>query len=127
MIALNNEVQMKHFSILLLIFTITLVSCKKEEKKMEPQKNKIMVIGHRGASGYTPENTLASMKKAIELNAEMSELDVQETADGEIIVLHDGSPGQRLFCVEEDKLYFNEDIYERDAAVLKELDKPFGG
>ncbi|MEN8248061.1 MAG: glycerophosphodiester phosphodiesterase family protein [Bacteroidota bacterium] len=48
-----------------------------------------MVVAHRGASGYAPENTLSAMKKAIEMNADMSELDVQETADGRIILLHD--------------------------------------
>lgn len=49
----------------------------------------VTVTAHRGASGHTPENTLASMKKAIELNADMAELDVQETSDGQMIVLHD--------------------------------------
>ena len=53
--------------------------------------NTILVTAHRGASGYAPENTLSSMKKAIELNADMAELDVQETADGEMILLHDYS------------------------------------
>jgi glycerophosphoryl diester phosphodiesterase len=46
-------------------------------------------IGHRGASGYEPENTLISFKKAIELNVDMIELDVHLTKDKEVIVLHD--------------------------------------
>ncbi len=58
---------------------------------METKKENILVVAHRGASGYAPENTLSAMKKAIEMKAEMSELDVQETADGEIILLHDNT------------------------------------
>lgn len=48
-------------------------------------------IAHRGASGYCPENTLASFKKAIELGACAIEFDVQMTRDEEIVVIHDYS------------------------------------
>lgn len=51
----------------------------------------VLVTAHRGFSGVAPENTLASFKKAIEAGADFAELDVQETADGRLIVLHDGS------------------------------------
>lgn len=47
------------------------------------------IIAHRGASAYYPENTLASFDGAIRLGAEMVELDVQLTRDGEVIVFHD--------------------------------------
>ncbi|MGI6609745.1 MAG: glycerophosphodiester phosphodiesterase [Limnochordia bacterium] len=47
------------------------------------------VIGHRGAMGYAPENTLAAFAKAIELQAHMSELDIHQSRDGELIVIHD--------------------------------------
>jgi glycerophosphoryl diester phosphodiesterase len=46
-------------------------------------------IGHRGASGYEPENTLISFEKAIDLNADGIELDVHLSLDGELIVIHD--------------------------------------
>ncbi len=49
----------------------------------------IRIIAHRGASGYAPENTMASFQKAIELGAKEIELDVHQTSDGEIVVLHD--------------------------------------
>jgi len=45
-------------------------------------------IGHRGAKGYFPENTLLSINKAIELGADWVEIDVR-WLDGEIIVFHD--------------------------------------
>jgi glycerophosphoryl diester phosphodiesterase len=47
------------------------------------------LIAHRGASGYCPENTIPSFKKAVKMGAEMIELDVQMTKDGEIVVFHD--------------------------------------
>lgn len=50
----------------------------------------IDVIAHRGASAYAPENTLASFSKAVELNADWFELDVQLTKDGHVVVVHDG-------------------------------------
>lgn len=46
-------------------------------------------IGHRGACGYEPENTLSSFKKALELNVDMIELDVQRCKTGELVVIHD--------------------------------------
>lgn len=47
------------------------------------------IIGHRGAYGYEPENTLRSVAKAIELGADMVEIDVFVLPTGEIIVIHD--------------------------------------
>ena len=49
----------------------------------------VEVIGHRGAAGKRPENTMAAFEKAIEDGADWIELDVQESADGEVIVVHD--------------------------------------
>ena len=49
----------------------------------------VEIIAHRGAAGLRPENTLASIRKAIEDGTDWVEIDVQETADGEVVVLHD--------------------------------------
>ncbi|MGW3357748.1 glycerophosphodiester phosphodiesterase [Streptomyces bungoensis] len=50
-----------------------------------------LVIAHRGASAYAPENTLASIDKAAKLGFSWVENDVQRTKDGELVVLHDDS------------------------------------
>lgn len=50
---------------------------------------KILNIGHRGAKGHLPENTLASFQKAIDMGVDGIELDVHLSADGQIIVIHD--------------------------------------
>jgi len=47
------------------------------------------VIGHRGAAGCAPENTLAGLRKAKELDCRWVEFDVRLTADGQLILLHD--------------------------------------
>ena len=46
-------------------------------------------IGHSGASAYAPENTLASIRRAAELGADMVELDVHCCRDGTPIIIHD--------------------------------------
>lgn len=51
--------------------------------------DQVHVIAHRGDSIHAPENTLSALRKAIELKAEIAEIDVQETQDGVIMVLHD--------------------------------------
>lgn len=48
-----------------------------------------LVWGHRGASGYAPENTMVAFEKAVEMGADGIELDVQLTKDGELVVIHD--------------------------------------
>jgi len=49
-----------------------------------------LTIGHRGACGYAPENTLLSFKKALEFdNVDMIELDVYVLSSGELVVIHD--------------------------------------
>ena len=51
--------------------------------------NSFTVVGHRGAAGLAPENTLASFRKAYELGVRLVEADVQLTADGVPILFHD--------------------------------------
>ncbi|HXK08499.1 MAG TPA: glycerophosphodiester phosphodiesterase family protein [Vicinamibacteria bacterium] len=48
-----------------------------------------LVIAHRGDSAHRPENTLASFASALEVGATVMELDVQLTADGHAVVIHD--------------------------------------
>ncbi|MCA9166120.1 MAG: glycerophosphodiester phosphodiesterase [Planctomycetales bacterium] len=52
-------------------------------------KDDLKVMAHRGASALAPENTLASYRQAIADGADWIEIDVQETADGEVVVVHD--------------------------------------
>jgi glycerophosphoryl diester phosphodiesterase len=49
----------------------------------------VLAIGHRGASGYAPEHTVAAYDRAIELGADYIEQDLQLTKDGVLVALHD--------------------------------------
>jgi glycerophosphoryl diester phosphodiesterase len=51
--------------------------------------HKIKIIGHRGAVGYEPENTLRSISKAMALGADMIEVDILVLPSGQIILMHD--------------------------------------
>jgi glycerophosphoryl diester phosphodiesterase len=71
-------------------------------KKLDMEDH-TMVIAHRGASADAPENTMAAMELAIEQGADWVEIDVQETRDGEVVVIHDsdlkkiGGSGLRVY------------------------------
>ncbi len=51
--------------------------------------NRPLIIAHRGASFYAPENTLISYEKAVEMEADAIEIDVHRSKDGHLIVCHD--------------------------------------
>jgi glycerophosphoryl diester phosphodiesterase len=54
-------------------------------------QNRPLNIAHRGARSLAPENTLAAARKGLEVGADMWELDLQMTADGELVVIHDST------------------------------------
>ncbi|OGY46042.1 MAG: hypothetical protein A2744_03965 [Candidatus Buchananbacteria bacterium RIFCSPHIGHO2_01_FULL_44_11] len=49
----------------------------------------MLKIGHRGAAGLAPENTLLSLQKAIDLGVDMVEFDVHLCQSGEVVIIHD--------------------------------------
>jgi glycerophosphoryl diester phosphodiesterase len=72
------------------------------------------VTAHRGSSGRAPENMLSAIEAAIEDGADYTEIDVQETADGVVVVLHDEDL-MRIARVDRK-------IWEISYAELRELD-----
>jgi len=52
-------------------------------------ENVAAVMAHRGASAAAPENTIAAIRGAIDSGAQWVEIDVQETTDGQVVVIHD--------------------------------------
>jgi glycerophosphoryl diester phosphodiesterase len=57
--------------------------------RVRPPPLPVVVIGHRGDSQNAPENTLAAFRLALDRDADMVEFDVHETADGDVVVIHD--------------------------------------
>ena len=68
-------------NILLLLFILSVGSCASNKD--------IIVVGHRGAMGHALENTIESVKKAIQLNVDGIEIDVFKSKTGELVVYHD--------------------------------------
>src|SRR5437763_13614314 len=58
-------------------------------RRLEQERGRVWVVGHRGAMGHCPENTLASFARGLELGADWIELDVHLSRDGQLIVIHD--------------------------------------
>jgi glycerophosphoryl diester phosphodiesterase len=49
----------------------------------------MMIIGHRGACGYAPENTFASFDLALQMGVDGLETDIHRTKDGHLVLIHD--------------------------------------
>lgn len=73
-----------------------------------------LIIAHRGASAYAPENTMAAFAEALEQGADGFELDAKLTADGHVVVIHD-------FTVDR-TTGGRGDVRKQTLAQLKELD-----
>ena len=53
--------------------------------------DRIRIIGHRGALGLEPENTIRSFRRAQQVGADEVELDIRLSADGHLVVVHDAT------------------------------------
>lgn len=88
---------------------------KKFLQKSDKNNNKLIVVAHRGAAGYAPENTMAAFYKAKELKSDFIELDIQITKDGEIVVIHDQKVDRTTNGVGEVKDFTYSDLTKLDA------------
>ncbi len=92
------------------------------------------IYGHRGASGYAPENTLEAFELAVKMGAEGVELDVHIAKDGEPVVAHDEAvdrvaDGSGLIrdmtTAELKRLHFNKTHPEYEKATIPTLREVF--
>ena len=76
---------------LFIIFGFVLFTCLNANSEAAPAgpASKPIVIGHRGASGYRPEHTLASYQLAIEMGADFIEPDLVMTKDRRLVARHE--------------------------------------
>ncbi len=59
--------------------------------EFENQKYDVKITSHRGNVMYAPENTIAALEMAAKNGAHYAEIDIQQTSDGELVLLHDSS------------------------------------
>jgi glycerophosphoryl diester phosphodiesterase len=80
-----------HLLVRIAFGTVAVVFCCVAPAARPPQMGVEQVIAHRGSSLDRPENTLASMQRAIEAGATAVEIDVRTTSDGHLVILHDAT------------------------------------
>jgi len=97
-------------------------------------RTRVQVTAHRGHARIAPENTLSAIRKAIASGADYAEIDVQQTADGVIVLLHDrdlmrvaGDP-RRLADITYDQVrkldvgkWFSPDFADERVPTLEEV------
>ena len=71
------------------ISLLALAAADSASAKKAREGTPVLNVGHRGASGYAPENTLAAFDLGLKMGADGIELDLQLTKDGVLVVLHD--------------------------------------
>lgn len=72
-----------------LLFALLIAGC------VSPTKNDFRAIGHRGAAGHAPENTLAALAAAEKLKVHEVEIDVQLSKDNVLVLFHDNNLSQK--------------------------------
>ncbi len=82
--------------------------------EFENNKSQVDITAHRGNVMYAPENTIAALTTAAGNGADYAEIDVQQTRDGELILLHDSSLKRTTGE--------NSNIWELTLKEVKELD-----
>lgn len=74
----------------------------------------VRIIGHRGARGVAPENTLPAIRHGVEVGAQAIEIDLHASSDGELVVIHDPTLDRTTDAAGE--------VESRTLAELQELD-----
>lgn len=121
---------MKRFAIIvsfliILSFGVTATFSVISGGDTDESRNKIMNIAHRGASGYAPENTLAAFDKAVEMQADYIEIDVQLSKDDLPVVIHDDTLDRTTNGTGNVSAYTLEELRSLDAGSW--FDKDYAG
>ncbi|HYL62809.1 MAG TPA: glycerophosphodiester phosphodiesterase family protein [Candidatus Methylomirabilis sp.] len=74
----------------------------------------MLIIGHRGASGHAPENTMAAFKKAVALGAPFIETDLQLSRDARFVAIHDDTVNRTTNGQGK--------VHDQTLSVLRQLD-----
>jgi glycerophosphoryl diester phosphodiesterase len=115
--------KLKYFATILCGFALLTMAFTLKNVPGKPYP-KFIKVGHRGTRGLMPENTIPSMTKAVQLGADMVEMDIHITRDGKIVVYHDESfdpaytlmpDGSEISKAERKKYTF----YQMDYADIK--------
>ena len=114
-------------SLLFVLFAPLFWSCSTPTKMQQTSLQRFDKEGHRGCRGLMPENTIAAMKKAVDLGVTTLEMDAVITKDGEVILSHEPFFNHEIttkpdgsFVKEEEEKTLN--IYKMTYAETKRFD-----
>lgn len=82
---------MKSLTLIILLLVIPSVVFSQSKTVFPKVTNKFIVIAHRGFHADVPENTIESLRKAIELGVDYVEVDIRTTLEGVPVVMHDAN------------------------------------
>ena len=113
------RVLVKTLFVIFVLFFV--VSCRTSEEgfsqvSVKQKANKCYVIGHRGAAGLSPENTLSAFRRALDLKVDAVELDVLLTSDRKLVVHHDYRLKQEIARTPDGKW-----LKDRSGPAIKDL------
>lgn len=83
------------------------------------RRRNFIIVAHRGFSGLYPENTLLSFRKAVEVGADFVELDVNQTKDDILVVIHDSTVDRTTNGKGKVEQLTYEEIKQLDAGAWK--------
>lgn len=74
-----------------MIFTVILLFILTADSMAFSDSSRLLIIAHRGVSSQAPENTLSAFHKVVASGANVVELDIRQTKDSALVILHDGT------------------------------------
>jgi glycerophosphoryl diester phosphodiesterase len=106
----------------ILLFSIT--GCSSPKEDFTGPSDNFIIIGHRGASAYAPEHTIASYEMATQLGADYIEIDLQMTKDGKLAAMHDQTVDRTTDRSGAVQSYTLEELQQLDAGSWFNLEHP---
>ena len=117
----------------LVLYGVLLMGClqackvKQPVAAMEHTFPDFYIEGHRGARGLMPENSIPSMKKAVDAGANILEVDVQISKDGQVVVAHDPKVNPAITLLPNGQEIPREDadkyiLHQMDYADIRKFD-----
>ena len=86
------------------------------------------IIGHRGARGLAPENTIAALQKGLQHHVDMLEFDLRVTKDGQVVLHHDAilrDPAGKRFKIADEQYSLLQE-HKPDLPTFEEVLKTIG-
>lgn len=112
--------------IFLLLFGSTLMIIKIAQSSSEKVllDDELLIIAHRGASGYAPEHTMEAYRLAVEMGADYIEVDLRMSSDGVLVAMHDEKVDRTTNGEGLINTYTIDELKELDAGTWFNLENP---